>query len=257
MLYKSSKKLLFTLIELLVVIAIIAILASMLLPALSKARSKAQSTACINNLKQLAQVTIMYELDHDGWGIVLYSNSKDSPSYFIIASFLENGYLPKFDLYQFRTDDPKYGIPPGVFRCPGGNRKATAAMVSVDYGTNFHLAGGGQYAPWRRYAGTDVYAVAYPAGNLFRPDTVPKPNRVIYWGDTQRGQPSFATQSLNNWDYNMSTNQQGKHSMPAHAGRSNASFVDGHVENLLEETYRLKIKAYSYWQTRSTGFDPN
>ena len=56
----------FTLIELLVVIAIIAILAAMLLPALQKAKQKAEQSNCTGNIKQLGTTAALYSVENRG-----------------------------------------------------------------------------------------------------------------------------------------------------------------------------------------------
>ncbi len=86
----------FTLIELLVVIAIIAILAAILLPALAKARSRAQMTGCLNNIAQLQQAQLGYALDNSD--MMVFSVTRGTSYGLWAAVLFYTNYLGTTDL---------------------------------------------------------------------------------------------------------------------------------------------------------------
>ena len=170
----------FTLIELLVVIAIIAILAALLLPALAKAKQKAQQTACINNLKQTGLSIQMYINDNsDTLPGPLFLNQQsgyDSTTPYYLPYYLWSYVGLKDPSVSVLAGGPNKTVANTIFTCPAmmAQPSRVTGQTPGDR-TNFRI-NGSDVIP-----GTPSKAFGYPAGaNPPAPATKPlKENAVL------------------------------------------------------------------------------
>ena len=216
---KQRKKFGFTLIELLVVIAIIAILAAMLLPALSRARDKAKSTACLNKLKQWGLSLTMYALDNGdfipreaetsgssllNWAQVVAADGGDVWYNNLPRSLKLRGAA------DYLTDKPGFYSRNSLLHCPSATLPPHVELDSFVYFTiamNSKLIQGGSTTIKTTSVQSPTHTVIFLENRL-----TGEPKVDSAQTDADLGQPSsFANRFA-----------------ARHLGSGNLTFVDGH-----------------------------